>query len=139
MAVAVVVTGCDDECTLSGFVDERTADADPTDCGSLYPGGHPGPNENDLEPWRVAHDCAIEAITSRRPFVVRWAVPVLDPPGTYYALLGVGDGNVLLAANTGSRLRTYRCPTIEDFRHCATLATDLCLRCADKVLIDSCD
>ena len=141
LVVGLVAAGCSssDQCSLEDSIAAHVVIPD-HDCGTLDYNQNFG-QPADLAPYRAAHDCAISAIKTHSPFVVRWSVEHVDT-GEQNALIGDRDGVRLFSHGYvigGQHTGVHTCPEILDLGDCADPTDSLCLSCENGSKESPCD
>ena len=140
LLVGLLVAGCSapGSCDLAPSIE--MGDTGVTrDCGTLKYVATGGPPP-ELEPYRVAHDCVLDATTTKTSFVVRWKTQYIDT-SDLHALVGDSHGIHLLTEHRGHGAETtaQTCTDLVDLGTCDDASSSLCLTCAGASDESPCD
>ena len=136
LAGVVLLVGCASSPPPTCSLDEEIAaqlTVPATSCGFVLPG-------SPLEAYTAAHDCAARAIHDGTPFIVHWAVQLIDYGEGSFAYVGTSEHGIYVvrrfAEGSGEELySTYTtaatCSQVVDRDACAEIYDTLCLACSD--------
>lgn len=128
LALLVLLSGCDTDCSLPARIDEIVDGAPVRQCGDL---------PDETTDYATSRACVLAALAEKAPFEVRWDVGTDES----YGLVGIWSGGYQLQRidSIGARSTTFKCSAITDLGACGDLFTTLCLECTDAAATTSCE